>query len=158
MSVPAAISTVRLSGDIASTSDAIASFVLEGARLAGRDRSAVRQRVAEFGRKPAVDGDEPGAADLVIGRQKRARRLDRRAIGRVAQRRGVVHRRAQVGIMPGLDPPGRQPRGGETLERRSAARRSRQRFQRLELLDDRGFRRRSGRNGGGRGHQAASTA
>ncbi len=98
-----------------------------------RDGDAVRRRVAQLGREGAVQCDEPRDPDYPTSGESGSRRLDRRAIRRRRERGGVGHRRTKVGVVPRLDPPGRQPAGFESLERCDAPRRSFPRLQRVEL-------------------------
>ena len=73
-------------------------------------------QIGEFRRKDAIDEDDSARLD----RREHGHRLPgarlRRRIGRVRERLGIAHERAQVGIFPLLDPAVRQPFGFEAME------------------------------------------
>ena len=99
----------------------------ERRRRRSGDDDAGRRRIGQGGDETAVEQHKPGRADARQRGEPAASRLHRRVVGRSGERRGARQRRAKIGVMPSLHPPGRQTRplrsGG--TPRREAARRPR---------------------------------
>ena len=74
--------------------------------------SGIRQR----GHEGAVDDDEPAAAEARPSRQLLVDRAKRALVRLGRQRKSLAQQRAQIGVMPGLDPAVRQAGGGEGPE------------------------------------------
>ncbi len=110
--------------------------------LALGKRDAGGKRIRKLGDVMTPKQHDMRRCETLSAGEPALRGVDIGAVRRRQNRRRIGHRRAQVRIVPGLDPPRRQPAFGETRERRFADRRGDPPFLLGELLREGRFRRR----------------